>query len=211
MRRDPSMQFNLAPPPAPPHTPSWLRGILNAIGKLLEPVGRFLERLLSFLPNASYARALLWIVIALGAAALLWALYNRLAHGEWRLRPRWARVTHVAAEEEEWRPEESGARSWLEEADALAREGRFAEAVHHLLFRSVDDISNRRPNLVRPALTSRELAAASVIPGRARECFASIARLVEQSLFGGRPVGEGEWLQARETYSSFALPSAWRA
>jgi len=210
LRTDGSIQFNLAPPPPQPQPPAWLRAFLNALGKLFEPVGRFLNWLVSFLPNAAYARILLWLVIGLGAAALLWALYNRITEGEWRLRPR--RTADVdLAQEEEWLPEEAGARSWLDEADALAGEGRFAEAVHHLLFRSVDDIANRRPNLVRPALTSRELACAQVIPGRARELFAGIARLVERSLFGGRPVEEGDWLQARESYSNFMLPSAWRA
>lgn len=180
------------------------------IAKVLRPVGRFLEWLFSFLPDAAYARLLMWAVIGLGGAALLWALYNRVRYGEWRLRlPRLAVAAEVA--EEEWAPEEAGARSWLEEADALAQEGRYAEAIHHLLFRSIDDIAKRRPTLVRPALTSRELSASQGIPGRARDLFAGIARLVERSLFGGKAVGKDDWLRARETYSNFALPSAWRA
>ena len=80
-----------------------------------------------------------------------------------------------------------------------------------LSFRSIDDISSRRPALVRPALTSRELAASEGIPGRARDLFAGIARLVERSLFGGRPVAESDWREARAAYSDFALPAAWRA
>ena len=88
-------------------------------------------------------------------------------------------------------PDEMPMRRWLEEADALAAQGKYAEAIHHLLFRSIEDISSRRPNLVRPALTSREIAASEAIPSRAGELFASIARLVERSLFGGRAVGRG--------------------
>jgi len=211
LRADSAVQFNLTPPPSPPTPPEWLRAFLRWLGDTLEPVGRALSWLASFFPDAAYARILLWIVIGLGAAALLWALYNRLRHGEWRLRPpRLARGADVPAEEE-WTPEETGARSWLEEADALAREARFAEAIHHLLFRSIEDIASRRPALVRPALTSRELAAAQSIPERARALFAAIARLVERSLFGGRPVNEGDWLQARQAYSDFAVPTAWRA
>jgi hypothetical protein len=211
MRHDSSIQFNLAPAPAPPQPPAWLKALGRWLDKILEPVGRFLSWLASFLPDAAYARFLLWAVIAIGAAALLWALYNRLRYGEWRFRlPRLASVEELSREDE-WAPEEAGARSWLEEADALARQGRFAEAIHHLLFRSVEDIANRRPALVRPALTSRELAGSEGIPARARELFAAIARLVERSLFGGRPVNEGDWLQAREAYSDFALPTAWRA
>ena len=96
-------------------------------------------------PDAAYARILLWTVILGGAAALSWSIYNRIRTGEWRLRlPRLARVADLP-DEEEWTPEERGARSWLQEADALARQGRFAEAIHHLLFRSIDDIGPSRP------------------------------------------------------------------
>ncbi len=177
---------------------------------VFEPIGKFLNWLGSFLPDASYARIFLWTVLGLAALALAWAIYNRIRYGEWRLRmPRLAPVTDIPVEEE-WAPEEAPARSWLEEADALAREGRYAEAVHHLLFRSIEDIAKRRPNVVRPALTSREIGASQSIPSRARELFTAIARLVERSLFGGRPVGESDWLAARGAYSDFVLAGAWR-
>jgi hypothetical protein len=210
LRHDPSIQFNLSPPRPQPKPPAWLEAFFRWIGEGLESVGRLIKWIAGFFPDAAYARALLWIVIAAGAAALLWALYNRVRHGEWRLRPRRRTATAGLPPEDDWTPDEAGARSWLEEADALAREGRFAEAIHHLLFRSIDDIASRRPALVRPALTSRELAASRTLPSRARELFAGIARDVERSLFGGRPVSEGEWIEARKSYSDFALPAAWR-
>jgi hypothetical protein len=65
--------------------------------------------------------------------------------------------------------------------------------------------------LVRPALTSRDIAAASGIPPAARVLFGRIAALVERSLFGGRTVGLADWSSAREAYADFALPKAWRA
>ena len=211
MRHDSSIQFNLSPAPQPPKPPAWMGSFSDWLDRVLAPVGHFLAWIFSVLPAGPIAQILLWSGIALGAAALIWALFNRLKHGEWTLRlPRRAPFKEVAAEEE-WTPEELASRSWLEEADALAHEGRFAEAIHHLLFRSIEDIARKRPALVRPALTSRELAAAETIPGRARDLFAGIARIVERSLFGGRPVAETDWLQAREAYSGFALPSAWRA
>ena len=185
--------------------------VLEFVGRLLEPVGRLLRWLLSFLPDAGYIRALLWIVVAAGAAVLLWALYNRVRHGEWRLRlPR--RTSPAAIDvEDEWAPAEAGARSWLEEADALARDGRFAEAIHHLLFRSIEDIAQRRPKLVRPALTSRELARAEALPDSVRDLFARISALVERSLFGGRSVGSEDWQSARAAYADLVLPRSWRA
>ena len=41
------------------------------------------------------------------------------------------------------------ARRWLEEADALAGKGQFEEAVHLLLYRSIEDIEKQRPDLLR--------------------------------------------------------------
>jgi len=210
LRTDPSVQFNYAPPVAPPKPPHWLEAFFHWLGKALEPLGRALKWMGSFLPDAPYAKILLWTVIAIAAAALAWALYNRLRHGTWRIGFRRGAEWHEAAGEPEWAPEEANARSWLEEADALAREGRFAEAIHHLLFRSIEDIRKRRPAVVRPALTSRELASSDGIPGRARDLFAAIAALVERSLFAGREVGEPDWKAARGAYSDFALAQAWR-
>jgi len=211
VRADSSIQFNLPPPQAQPQPPAWL----EALGRWLrdhvfEPLGKFLGWIGSFLPDAPYARIILWSVLVVAALALAWAIYNRLRFGQWRLKvPRLAPAADIVPEEE-WVPAEAPVRSWLQEADALALQGRYAEAVHHLLFRSIEDIAKRRPMLVRPALTSREIGASAGIPSRARELFAGIAHLVERSLFGGRAVGEKDWLKARGAYSDFALAGAWR-
>jgi hypothetical protein len=165
------------------------------------------------MPSAPYARIFLWLVLAVAALALLAIIFERVRHGQWRLPLRRRAMPADAADEEEphWAPDAAPARSWLKEADALAAQGCYAEAVHHLLFRSVEDLSRRRPRLVRPALTSRELAAAEAVPPAARDLFARIARLVERSLFGGRPVGETDWSHARAAYADFVLPGTWRA
>lgn len=210
LRADPSIQFNLTPAKPEPQSPQWLRDFFDWLGQIFEPVGKLLSWLGSLVPDAPYARILMWTVILVVAGAVLWAVYNRLVEGEWRLRrPRPAPLADLELDDE-WAPGDAPARSWLEEAEALAREGRYAEAIHHLLFRSIEDIARRRPNVVRPALTSRELAASGAVPERARALFAGIARLVERSLFGGRPVGEPDWIEARDSYAEFALAGAWR-
>lgn len=212
LKADGAIQFTLQPAPPPPEPPQWLIDALRWIGRMLRPVGRFLRWIGSFLPDLPYASLLLWTVLAIAAGLLAWIVFQRVRHGEWRW-PRLRRSAIAPADleaEPEWRPEAAPARSWLDEADALAAEGRYAEAVHHLLIRSVEDIARRRPRLVTPALTSRELAAAAAVPGGARLLFAGIAALVERSLFGGRPVSLREWQVAREDYARFALPAAWR-
>jgi len=208
---DPGVQFTLRPAPPPPEMPAWLRAVGHAIREALAPAGRALRWLGGLLPDAPYARILLWTVLAAAAVGLVALLVERIRHGRWRL-PRRRRAQPVQAGEEEaaWAPEAAPARAWLEEADALAREGRYAEAVRHLLFRSIEDLARRRPRLVRPALTSRELARAPALPERARLLFARIAAAVERSLFGGRPVDAGEWREARAAYADLVLPGTWR-
>lgn len=212
LKADPSVQFTLHTfaPPAP--TPPWLNAFRHWLGRVLRPIGRFFHWLDGLFPHWPFAKILLWSVLALVVASVLWAAWLRIRHGEWRM-PRFARRAAVAVvpeAEPDWAPEAAPAREWLREADALAAEGRYAEAVHHLLRRSVDDIARRRPRLVRPALTSRELGASDAIPPPARDLFAQIARLVERSLFGGRAVGADDWSAARAAYGDFALPGAWR-
>lgn len=210
LRADKAVQFNLTPADPPPEPPQWLKDFMDWLDEVLKPVGDFFKWLGQFMPDSAVWRFLIWALIALVAVALVVMIHQRLRHGDWRLP--WRRGEELAVlppEEEEWRPEAAPVRSWLEEADALAAKGRFAEAIHHLLLRSVEDIARRRPRLVRPALTSRELAASDGIPSAARELFASIARLVERSLFGGREVGKADWDSARTAYAAFALAKAW--
>lgn len=211
LKADSSIQFSLQPAPPPPQPPQWLRDSVEWLGDFFSPVGRFFGWIGSFMPDAPYAQFLLWTVLAAAALGFAFMLYLRIQDGEWRLPGRRRAVgVPVEGEEETWAPEAAPARSWLREADALAAQGRYAEAVHHLLFRSIEDIGRRRPRLVRPALTSRELAAAEALPPPARSLFARIAGLVEHSLFGGRPVEAADWTAARTAYADLVLPGTWR-
>lgn len=209
---DESVQFTLRRADPPRQPPAWLKAFFEWLGDVLAPVGRFFRWIGSLMPDAPYARVLLWSVLALAAAALVWMVVERVRHGAWRLPRRRRRSgAEVIATEEDWAPAAAPVRAWLAEADALAATGAYAEAVHHLLRRSVEDIARRRPQLARPALTSRELAAADAIPPAPRDLFAGIARLVERSLFGGRAVSGEDWTAARAAYADLALPRAWRA
>lgn len=209
---DPDVQFSMRPVAPPAKPPGWLVALGRFLNRVFAPIGRAIEWLFGLLPDVWWARAIFGGLLALLAAALVTLIALRLREGRWRL-PRRRRAVTVAAEPDvpDWTPGAAPARALLAEADALAAAGRFAEAAHLLLRRSVEDIARRRPALVRPALTSRDLAAADVIPAAARGLFAGIAAAVERSLFGGRPLGEPDWLAARAAYADFALPRAWTA
>jgi hypothetical protein len=131
---------------------------------------------------------------------------RRLAGADWP----WRRREPTEEEGEDWRPDEAPARALLGQADALAGRGLFAEAAHLLLFRSIADLDERKPGLVRPALTSRDIAGLDDIPSRPRGAFARIAMLVEHSLFARRPLAEGDWRECRAAYEEFAFAEAWR-
>lgn len=210
------VQFDLLPMDPPPQPPAWLKALARSVEQMMAPVGRFLRWISSFMPEAPYARIFLWTVIVLLLLLVLRVVYDRFRHGEWRL-PRLRRSRSAAdadaAEliEDDWTPGAEPARQWLNEADRLAAAGRYAEAVHHLLLRSVEDIGQRRPRLLRPALTSRDLAGAEAIPSAPRRLFADLAAVVERSLFGGAPVGAEEWGRCREAYADFARARSWQA
>ena len=109
----------------------------------------------------------------------------------------------------EIRPDAKQARSLLEEADALAREGKFAEAVHLLLFRSIDDIQQRLDGGVPRSLTAREIGGLRNLPERARRAMNPIIQIVEYSFFGGQDVNESGWKTARASYEEFAFGEGW--
>lgn len=186
---DPSIQFQLQPPDRPEPPPAWM----EALGRFLQAIWPVLE-------------VVFWVALAAGVLWLLYLLAMRLSGREWR----WRRSA-ATGPDESWRPDEAPARALLAEADALASQRRFSEAARLLLFRSIEDIDSRRPELLRPALTSRDIAALSQIPEQPRGAFARIAALVERGLFARIELGESDWGEARAAYEQFAFAGAWRA
>jgi hypothetical protein len=96
----------------------------------------------------------------------------------------------------------------LTDADRLAAEGRFAEAVHLLLFRSIEEIDAKRPHAVKPALTSRDILDLTGLPAVARKALSRLVATVEWSFFGGRPVEAQDFAACRRAYEEFAFPDA---
>jgi len=147
-----------------------------------------------------------WVAVAAVVGFLLYLIVTHFTGFKWPLR----RPAEEGGADDSWRPEAAEARELLGEADALAAEGRYSEAAHLLLFRSIEDIDEKRPDLVRPALTSRDIAALDAIPGRPRSAFARIAMLVERSLFAQRPLAQPDWTDCRAAYEEFAFAEGWR-
>lgn len=200
LRADESIQF--APvtiPETPPPKPSWLSELLDAffkwLGEVLAPVAEMLA------DSWWWAR---WVPVALVALFVI-VLVIRLIDPSLLRFGRKAKAKAAAAPEDAWRPDAAASLALLEDADRLAAEGRFDEATHLLLQRSVAQISAARPDWVEPSSTARELAALPALPAAAREAFGVIATRVEVSLFALRPLARADWDAARAAYAEFAL------
>lgn len=185
------LQFSFeAESPLPPPPPGWLEGLLETI-KWIAPA----------------LHVLFWVAVAACAAALLWFIVREVISRAPGKSP--GRETRAPTAAPVYRPDEVRSRSLLEVADRLAADGRYDEAVHLLLHRSIEDIEEKLPNTVRRATTAREVTVLAGLPDNARAWLAPLARAVEFSWFGGRPLGADNWATCRQAYAEFALPETW--
>lgn len=182
------LRTDLPEPPDPP--PAWLQAI-----------GEFFVTLFSAL--APVFQVAFW----LGVAALVLLLLYAVAMSVRDVVLNRPDADDATGHPAEYVPSAGAVRVLLEDADQLAAEGRFAEAIHLILFRSIQDIERARPDAVRLSLTSREIARSPALGGRTRDVFAAIARLVERSHFAGRPVGSEDYAAARALYLDLLQPA----
>lgn len=185
------IQYAPLPPYKVPRNdpPEWLVAIARFLTKLLEPLGRWLGA------GWSGIEIVLVALAAIGAVWIGWTLFQR-----WRL-------TRTLAAPAAQAPviDRAAALALLEDADALAAEGRFDEAVHLLLRRSVHHIAAARPDWLSPSSTAREISLIPGLPAAARQAFTLIAREVERSLYALHALAADDWHRAREAYAAFAL------
>ncbi|WP_298300969.1 hypothetical protein [uncultured Erythrobacter sp.] len=199
LRGDTDIQFDEFSMAAPEvRTPGWFDGLWGAFAEfmasLLGPVGDFLVRnwhILKWLLLGLLAIFVLyWLVRSLGRMARIQLNANDAATG--------------ANSDPNWQPNREESLALLEDADRLAAQGRFDEATHLLLKRSVSQIANAQPSWVDPSSTARELAVLPALSDRARRAFRTIAERVERSLFALRALDQSDWEAARAAYADFA-------
>lgn len=176
-------------PPKPP--PRWLKAIFDFLGNL-GPLFQFIFYAALF-------------VVALGVLYFLFGEAIRVRFGKSGK----GKVDNPDDVLVDLRPDAHVAQSLLEEADGLAKQGKFAEAVHLLLFRSIDDIQQRLEGGVPRSLTAREIGGLRNLPERAKRALGPIIAIVEHSFFGGRDVDESGWKTARNSYEQFAFGETW--
>lgn len=193
--RDRSLQFDFAAAPRPRsiHEPAWLRALAEWIGR-------------AFGAAAPVLKVVFWVGVAAAVLLVVWLIVREVAGVRFARRRRQRAARPRPAD---WRPDAQKARALLENADRLAAQGRYDQAVRLILHRGVEDIDARRPTVLRPALTAREIAGLGAVPAAARSAFARIAAIVEFSAFAGRPIGQDAFAQCRAAYEAFVSPEAW--
>ena len=182
---DPSLQFKFEhlEPPKPSALPEWLVKLFEFIAPLMNYI--------------------FWAGLVVVAGLIAYALISEIMR-------RLPAMQEEAKQDElppvpEYRPAAARAHALLEEADRLAKEGRYGEAVRVLLHRSIEDMEVAFPMTIAPSMTSREISTIDHLSTQGRTTFTKIARAVEHSLFAGRPLSGDTYAECRSAYESFAL------
>jgi len=189
VRRSAELQFAPVPPVKQPDPPAWLEALQRFLEAVFGPLAKWLIKAWPLIETLLIVAAVLLVLY------LLWRLLGPLVM---RLRDR-------KAEPDAWAPSREQALALLSDADRLAGEGRYDEAAHLLLRRSVGQIREARPGALIPASTAREIAGLTQLPQAARAAFSVIAGRVERSLFALRALDAEDWTVARAAYADFAL------
>jgi hypothetical protein len=152
------------------------------------------------------AKVVLWTVVAVAAAALLYLIFKEVSG----MRVRWRRkpATAGAAGEMTYEEEIDEGDRLVAEADQLAAQGQFAEAIHLLLVHGLRRLEVDGMGGIRRAFTAREVLRRSSLPRRAKDLLAVVVAAVEFSHFGGRSADAKIYGDCRTAFLSFTEAAA---
>lgn len=186
---DPSLQFQFEQAQTPQPPPDWL----NPIIQIFQAIAPFLNYIF-------------WAGVAFVVGLIVYAIVREVL----RRLPQSAGEAKAVEDVPvpEYHPAAARAHALLEEADRLAAEGKFGEAVRVLLHRSIEDMEKVFPTAIMPSMTSREISTIEHLSDHGRKTFTLIARAVERSLFAGQPLSADTYTDCRRAYEGFAMEPA---
>jgi Domain of unknown function (DUF4129) len=138
------------------------------------------------LPGPGADRLALLILAVLGVVALVLFLLR----GVQARRERWRPAAPAAAPGE---AREAPAGHPFGDADRLAAQGLYTEAVHVLLLQALRHLTERFRVPLQPSRTSREVLRVLPLKPERHEVLADLVRMVERSLFGGSALGLADY------------------
>jgi hypothetical protein len=128
-----------------------------------------------------------WLSILAAAALVIYLAVS--AYRGWRNLQRQPDRTDRQADDgslEASDPAQGRASAFLAEAEAFARQGAYAEAIHALLLAVLEVMRQRTDHVLAPALTARELIGRVMLDEDRRRDFADLVASSERGHFGGR-------------------------
>ena len=164
----------------------------SLLARIWDEFLRWLLRLLtSVMPSTPSHSALVLLeltVIAIPCTVLIWWFIRRLRVQDLKL-PR-ATAPHPSA------PSAQDWRVWLEQGQALGREARWREAIHHIYWSSISCLESQGCWPADRARTPREYLALLEKKPDVRGGLVSLTQLFERTWYGERPAREQEFDQA---------------
>jgi hypothetical protein len=139
----------------------------------------------------------LWVIIAVALGAVLYSFRDMIPLLRARGGESWAESEEIGADMARRDPTVV-----LAAADELAREGRYAEAMHVLLLRGLADIRARLDEPFADSLTSREILRSTRLPERARDSLRDVVGRVEWTYFGEYPAGQEDYAACRVSFNA---------
>ena len=147
---------------------------------------------------AELANLILWGGVIVGAVLIAYALRDAL--------PGWDRSRKLEADAEAatFAKAEQKLDGAKREADELAGEGRYGEAMHLLLLRAVAELRDKLKLTIADSLTAREIERRAPLEASGKGAFARMVRAVEQVLFGRADADEAAFRACRGDFEAFA-------
>jgi len=139
----------------------------------------------------------LWVIVAVALGAVLYSFRDMIPLLRARGSEAWAETEEIAAD-----IASRDATVVLAAADELAREGRYAEAMHVLLLRGLADIRARLDEPFADSLTSREILRSPRLPEQARDSLRDVVGRVEWTYFGEYPAGQEDYAACRVSFNA---------
>ena len=145
-------------------------------------------------------RAVLWLFIIIGGVLLAVFLLREIPN---LLNRRQRPVAGAPAASLETAGPHPATEASLADAERLAAEGRFAEAVRVLLLHAFDGVRERVETVSFPSLTNREVLRRASLRAASRAALMVLLRTEEKSEFGGQPVDRSAYRECRDQFDRF--------
>jgi hypothetical protein len=152
------------------------------------------ENWLNFPVSTEFVRLMLWGCVMAGVVVVVWSLRDSL--------PVFSRSRKIIARDQA-PPSMSPSNRMDEaqvEADDLARQGHYGEAMHVLLLKSLNEIRRQLGISFAVSLTSREILRRVQLPDIGHQSLTAIIASVERTYFGGRPAGQNDYSDCRSNF-----------